>query len=97
MTGKSKTISAQENSKIREAIGVRETTDYLAKILSGEWLIHNPTRLDIPGFGRITATSTVLYHVQDGQMIPYFSWTDNIRRGEFLREGKEYFSEWSGR
>jgi hypothetical protein len=69
-----------------------ETVEYLRQILFQKLLICNQTRLDIPGFGRVTATSQVNYHVFDGDVIPYFTFEINKKKsGEFFKRENNYF------
>ncbi len=69
-----------------------ETQKYLEEILSMRAFISNPTRLDIPGFGMVTATSMVQYHYLRGKPVPYFRFRRNqTESGEFFREGEKIF------
>jgi len=75
-----------------QEIKSQETIRYLEKIFSGRGLIVNPTRLDIPNFGEVTATSTLLFHYGNSMPYPYFDFKkkDGIRN-EFFKKGSKYF------
>jgi len=69
----------------------KKTIRYLKEILDREVQIYNPTPLEIPGFGKVTATSMVNLYVNDGEAIPYFRFKNKKQSGEFTKEGKKYF------
>ena len=70
-------------------INDKKTINYLEEILARKLLIANPTKLDIPGFGEVTATSMVDYNVS--KMGPYFRFRSKDGPGEFFRENGKYF------
>jgi hypothetical protein len=70
----------------------KKVISHLEPILSRTALIANPTRLDIPELGEVTATSMVNYHVFDGKLIPYFTFvTGKKELGEFFRKDNKYY------
>ncbi len=77
---------------MKKELDGKETMKYLEDILSRKALIANPTRLSIPEFGEVTATSMVNYHVFDGKLIPYFTFvTGKKELGEFFRKDNKYY------
>mgnify|MGYP001559837885 CR=1 FL=1 len=75
----------------KEEIKDEETRNYLERILRGITFIANPTKLDIPGFGEVTATSMVNYHFST---IPYFRFKTESQTGEFFEEDGKYFVQY---
>ena len=75
----------------RQEIKKEETVKYLEEILSRKALIANPTKLNIPGFGEVTATSMVNYHFST---IPYFRFKTESQTGEFFEEDGKYFVQY---
>jgi len=69
----------------------RKTINYLEEIFSERAHIANPMELDIPGIGKVIATSMVNYHVMDEKIIPYFTFKKGRESGEFFKENNRYF------
>ena len=81
----------------KKEIRKEKTIGYLTEIMDGEAIIFNPMDIDIPGFGKVTATSMVNYHQDNGKLIPYFTFKRNKKEfGEFTKEGRKYFVTYNG-
>lgn len=68
-----------------------EGMKYLKEIFDRIWLISNPTRLNISGFGEITATSMVLESVSNGKMESYFTFRKANGTGTIIRQDNNYY------
>ena len=68
-----------------------ETINYLEEILNGAWLIHNPTRLKIPGMGKIVATSRLQYGCEKDEIFPYFAFKQDGIKGEIMKQKGHYY------
>jgi hypothetical protein len=84
---------AKSSQPTRTQVTNPDAVSLLKDIFSRRALIANPTRLDIPGFGEVTATSMVLEHYEDDTIVPYFAFSTPSGGGEFLRRNNQYFVE----
>ena len=83
---------------VKRRLKNKESIKYLEEIISRKVSICNPTELDIPKFGKVTATSMVNYHVYDGNAIPYFNFEKKKGiSGEFTKENSKYFITSNGK
>lgn len=76
---------------MKEEIKDRETINYLERILKRRAFIANPTKLNVPGFGEVIATSMVSHHFGT---IPYFRFENGNQKGEFFEEDGKYFVQY---
>ena len=67
------------------------TIKYLEEILSGKWIISNPTKLEIPGMGKIVATSKLQYEYEGNEIFPYFAFEQNGIKGEIMKQKNHYY------
>ncbi len=67
------------------------TINYLEGILSGEWIIRNLTRLDIPEIGQVVATSRLQYGYERDEIFPYFAFKQNGAKGEIMKQKGHYY------
>jgi hypothetical protein len=67
------------------------TIEYLEDILNGTWLIHNPTKLEVPGIGKIIATSRLQYDCENDEIFPYFAFKQNGTKGEIMKQKGHYY------
>ncbi len=65
--------------------------NYLEKILSGEWIIRNPTKLEVPEIGKIIATSRLQYDYENDEVFPYFAFEQNGIKGELMKQKGHYY------
>ncbi len=76
---------------IRERICDEKTSEKLRYLFDRNTLFANLTPLEIPGIGKLTATSMKFTTVREGRLERYFSFEQEGRRGEISRRGEDYF------